>query len=117
MIVANPATKKRIGGGYPIIVSTRFRENKSTDFKATRVSEMERLFVGPAAPGKTKSTDTRSMSPGVDGLAVGRSDGRAAAIWKKVFRNPLPRMASIKKGEGENDRAFHLGRTEPIPAV
>ena len=51
--------------------------------------------------------------------ASGRTDGRTRGrnFEKCVFRNPLLRAKSTKKGVGKNTHAFRLAHTESIPAA
>ena len=65
------------------------------------------LFLEPATFGEAKSTDTRAMGSWTDWRNFGKSN----------FQNSFSQIISIKKGVGENTRAFCLGRTESIPGV
>ena len=66
---------------------------------------MESLFLEPITFSEAKSTDTRALGSWTDGRN----------FEKPVFRNPLPRVKSSRKGVAKNTRAFRLVRTEPIP--
>ena len=47
-----------------------------------------------------------------------RASGQTDAILKEsVLRNPLSRPKSDEKGEGQNTRAFLVGRADSIPAA
>ena len=91
-------TKKQnaLTGGIPFFVSTFLQENKSTDLRAKIVPEIEPIIFGEA-----KSTNTRAMGSWTDGCTYARThartDGRTGGQTK-----------SIKKGVGENARAFRL---------
>ena len=91
-------TKKQnaLTGGIPFFVSTFLQENKSTDLRAKIVPEIEPIIFGEA-----KSTNTRDMGFWTDGCTYARThartDGRTGGQTK-----------SIKKGVGENARAFRL---------
>ena len=117
MSVVNFTKRNLLTGSCRFFASTPFLDNKSTDLRAKTVPEMECVSSSnPSLPVRRNRPILALWAPGrTHARTHGRTYGRI--FERSMFQTPHPRVISIKKGVGENARAFCLGCTESIPAV